>query len=120
MKTPETLGKTFADFPIHHRILTNVLALLSADERVKGIYLSGSFAHGVPDKFSDLDFYILVPDAQLEQIVQAHSPQLAQVSSIVSQFPATHLNDPNMLIVIYEARRVCPFMWISTIRLSEN
>jgi len=78
-----------------------VLGLLEQDQRVLGVYLSGSFASGKPDAYSDLDFGILVPAEARAQIRQEHEKLRAQVGDILSDFPATHLGDPNQVITFY-------------------
>jgi predicted nucleotidyltransferase len=95
------LPSVFTDFPAHRKIAEKVLRLLEQDERVLGVYLSGSFASGRPDEYSDLDFGILVPAEAREQILQEHAKLRAQVGDILADFPATHLGDPNLLITFY-------------------
>jgi hypothetical protein len=102
MDIPENVSQNFNSFSAHKQIFENAVSFLSSDERVKGIYLSGSFSSGNPDKYSDIDLYIVVDDNQLTDIVENHSQKLFQIGKIITQFPATHLNDPNMLIVFYE------------------
>ena len=75
--------------------------LLGQDKRVLGVYLSGSFASGQPDRYSDLDLYILGPAEDREQIVRDHAELREQVGDIVSDFPATHLGNPNQRITLY-------------------
>lgn len=95
------LPSTFVQLPTHKKIAEKIFDLLHQDERVLGIYLSGSFAHGKPDIYSDLDFYILVPAESREQIKKDHEKLRGQVGDIVSSFPATHLGDPNQFITFY-------------------
>jgi predicted nucleotidyltransferase len=100
------LPSAFADFPTHRRIAERILGLLEQDARVLGVYLSGSFASGKPDVYSDLDFGILVRAEAREQVRQEHEKLRAQVGDILSDFPATHLGDPNQVITLY--REDCP------------
>jgi len=92
---------TFALFPTHKAIATKILNLLEQDERVLGVYLSGSFAYGQPDRYSDLDVFILVQAQDREQTKQDHANLRALVGDIVSEFPATHLGNPNQIITLY-------------------
>ena len=96
-----TLPSVFARFPAHKRIAERIFHLLQQDERVLGVYLSGSFAYGQPDMYSDLDFYVLVPTKLREQIKNEHAQLRGQVGDIVCEFPATHLGDPNQLVTLY-------------------
>src|SRR3989338_110542 len=94
--------KKFINFPDHQKVAFSALDLLSRDERVIGLYLSGSFADGQPDKYSDVDINILVEEAQREQIIKDHSRLIQQVGKVATVFPATHMHDPNQIIVFYE------------------
>ena len=91
----------FANLPAHEQIAARILRFLEEDERVLGVYLSGSFARGNPDAYSDLDFYILVPGESREQVEEDHAKLRAEVGDIVSDFPATHLGDPHQFITFY-------------------
>jgi predicted nucleotidyltransferase len=95
------LPRTFHHFPDHRRIAENILRLLRVDERVLGVYLSGSFAAGKPDRYSDLDLYLLVRKEHRERIKQDHSSLRAKVGELISDFPATHMGDPNQIICLY-------------------
>lgn len=95
------LSSTFAQFPAHKEITEKIFHLLQQDERVLGIYLSGSFVYGKPDMYSDVDFYILVPLETREQIKKDHEKLRNQVGDVISDFPATHLGDPNQFITFY-------------------
>jgi predicted nucleotidyltransferase len=95
------LPRTFDHFPCHRRITENILRLLREDERVLGVYLSGSFVSGKPDPYSDLDLYLLVRKEGRERIKQDHFSLRAKVGELISEFPATHMGDPNQIICLY-------------------
>jgi predicted nucleotidyltransferase len=95
------LPRTFDHFPDHRRIAENILRLLREDERVRGVYLSGSFVAGKPDRYSDLDLYLLVRREHRERIKREHSSLRAKVGELISDFPATHMGDPNQIICLY-------------------
>jgi len=44
---------------------------LAADERVRGLWLTGSFGAGEADEFSDVDMFVLLPDSHLPAYVDA-------------------------------------------------
>ena len=92
----------FSNLPDHRKVAFNALNLLSHDGRVHGLYLSGSFADGQPDKFSDIDINILAEEEEREQIIKDHAELIQQVCKIAAVFPAIHLHDPNQIIVFYE------------------
>ena len=43
----------------------------AADERVRGLWLTGSFGAGEADEFSDVDMFVLLPDSHLPAYVDA-------------------------------------------------
>lgn len=95
------LPSSLSTFPTHKKIAERIVALLQQDKRVHGIYLSGSFACGRPDAYSDLDFYILVPEETREQIKADHKTLREKAGDVVSDVVATHLGDPNQFITFY-------------------
>jgi predicted nucleotidyltransferase len=97
------LPPSFDRFSEHRKIAENILERLKPDERVLGVYLSGSFAHGRADRYSDLDFYIVVASEHRDRIKQDHASLRADVGELLSDFPATHMSDPNQLIALYKA-----------------
>lgn len=92
----------FANLPSHGLIFEKSVSLLSSDNRVNGLYLSGSFSKGSSDKYSDIDLSIVVDESRLEEIVDDHTKRYSEVGKIATFFPATHLGDPNQIIVFYE------------------
>lgn len=94
----------FEKFPEHYSVLEKAVSLLITDPRILGIYLSGSFANGQPDQYSDLDINLLVSSADRESVVKDHEKLRSEVAKIATWFPAVHLNNPNQIIVFYEKR----------------
>ena len=88
-------------FPEHYQILQKAVALLAADHRVQGIYLTGSFANGSPDLYSDLDINLIVPTKERETVIKDHQQLREGIAEVATQFPATHLKNPNQIIVFY-------------------
>lgn len=97
------LPTALSRFDSHKAIAESALNLLQQDKRILGIYLSGSFACGNPDRYSDLDFYILVPADIRSRIELDHAQLRRQVGDVISDFPATHLGDPHQFITFYRA-----------------
>ena len=58
----------FDDLPEHGRLLGRALAHFHPDDRVVGLVLSGSLAHGSADFYSDVDLYIVVGDGMLDAV----------------------------------------------------
>ena len=96
------LPRSFDLHPEHRDLASGILQLLLRDEKVLGVYLSGSFAQGKPDRYSDLDLYILVKSQDRDPMKQAHRTLRKNVGELISEFPATHLNDSNQIIALYE------------------
>jgi len=101
-KTSE-LPRSLERYPEHAKIAENIVNWLRADRSVLGVYLSGSFATGKPDRYSDLDFYLLVRTGERERVKREHANLRSEVGELISEFPATHLGDPNQVIALYRA-----------------
>jgi len=100
----ETARPVFEGFADHWRIASRAIERLAADVRVAGIYLSGSFAKGKPDRWSDIDLSIIVvPDGSVDDVIRSHEELIREVAEVATSFPATHLGDPHQLIVFYKA-----------------
>jgi hypothetical protein len=54
----ESARPVFEGFNDHGRVASRAIEHLAADVRVAGLYLSGSFAKGKPDRWSDNDLPI--------------------------------------------------------------
>lgn len=100
----ERARAAFEAFPEHWQIASQAIAAVSADDRVLGLYLSGSFAKGEPDRWSDIDLYVVVTDGQADEVVSDHKELICEVADVATSFPATHLGDPRHSIVFYRAR----------------
>ena len=67
-------------------LVDRVVDDLSADPRVRGLWLTGSFGAGVADEHSDVDVFVLVHEAALasyvdgwlDEVAPAYSPLLAR------------------------------------------
>lgn len=97
------LPPRLSSFPAQKRIAERIVDALLQDDRVEGICLSGSFAYGEPDDYSDLDFCILVASADRDAVIRDHARLREQAGDMVADFPATHLGDPHQLITFYRA-----------------
>jgi predicted nucleotidyltransferase len=54
--------------PKHRDLLERAVAHFSDDDRVSGLILGGSLAHGSPDFYSDVDLYIIVRDESFDTV----------------------------------------------------
>jgi predicted nucleotidyltransferase len=96
-------SERFNGLPVHEEIARRAVDLLVADNAVVGLYLAGSFALGRPDKYSDIDLYVVIPNGSKEEVVRRAASMVQDVGKVATWFPAAHLGDPSQLIVIYEA-----------------
>jgi predicted nucleotidyltransferase len=109
---------SFVNLPDHWQIFERAVIQLAADDRVLGLYLSGSFANGKPDHWSDIDLYIIVEDGQADSIIVEQQKIIASIAPVATSFPATHLGDPHQIIVF--TKRVSRFMWTFSIRSCQS
>jgi predicted nucleotidyltransferase len=96
-------SERFRGLPVHEEIARKAVDMLAADSEVVGLYLAGSFALGHPDRYSDIDLYVVIPDGSKDDVLRRAASMVQDVARVATWFPATHLGDPAQLIVIYEA-----------------
>lgn len=57
-------------------LINCAVQILSGDDRVRGVWLTGSYGRGTNDKFSDVDLWVAVEPAgvagQRESVISAH------------------------------------------------
>jgi predicted nucleotidyltransferase len=94
--------KRFQGLPVHEDIARKAVDLLVADSEVIGLYVAGSFAVGQPDKYSDIDLYVVITDGSKGEVLKRAATMVPDVAEIATWFPATHMGDPAQLIVFYE------------------
>jgi hypothetical protein len=99
----ERARAAFDGFPDQWQIASRAIERLATAERVVGLYLSGSFAKGKPDRWSDIDLYVVVPDGTADEVIGSHERLIRGVGDLATMFPATHLGDPHQIIVFYRA-----------------
>ncbi len=59
--------------PLHHQMFTNrFVAAGQVDERVVAAFISGSYARGTTDAYSDLDFGLIVTDEAYDDFLAEH------------------------------------------------
>ena len=57
----------------------------------------------MPDRWSDVDLYVVVADGMVEEMIDSHHQLIRAVGDVATLFPATHLGDPYQIIVFYRA-----------------
>lgn len=88
--------RRFEGMPVHRNLLEKAVDVLRNDERVKGLYLSGTLS---TDEFSDIDLMVL--SSQEDRIgLEKNSLEIAkQVGDIMSESMSTV---PHTYVVVYE------------------
>lgn len=66
-----------------HQLIDRVTSALTADNRVRALFLSGSFGRGTEDQFSDVDFLALADPADHESLAADWRPTLEAIAPIV-------------------------------------
>ena len=81
-------------------ILERILEVLGSDNRVRALFIGGSFASEQADKYSDLDLYILVDDKQYESFIEDRLQIAQRVAPVL--FHGDVVLDFHLFIVIFE------------------
>jgi predicted nucleotidyltransferase len=90
----------------HAEFVARAVAELPADERILAIAVTGSWARGLMDEYSDVDLILAAaPEDQLG--VVADVARLAgALGPLLSCFPGDHLSQPRLLICLYGPPRL--------------
>jgi predicted nucleotidyltransferase len=67
----------------YHRLFLRAVEVLAADERVRGLWLSGSLARGTADAASDLDLLVAVADESHDEFATAWRTWLGEITPTV-------------------------------------
>ena len=96
---PAELPRTLPDG--HRRVLVSLVERLSADPRIVGVAVAGSFVFDVMDEFSDLDLVVAVEPAQLEDVLGERQRMAGSLGSLLAAFTGEHVGEPRLLICLY-------------------
>jgi hypothetical protein len=66
-----TLARLRADSAAEAELVDTVVAALRDDERLRGLWLTGSLGAGIGDAFSDVDMFLLVPAERVDEYAAA-------------------------------------------------
>ena len=70
--------------PLHHQIITNRFVEASkADERVVAAFISGSYARGTTDIYSDLDFGLIITDEAYDDFLAGREAFIRLLGELV-------------------------------------
>ena len=81
--------------------INQALPALKRDRRILGVALGGSYSRNEMDDFSGLDFIIAVEPDEFENILKDRVMIAEQLGTLLSCFPAEHINLPEILICLY-------------------
>ena len=81
-------------------ILKKISEALSSDNRVRALFVGGSFAADKANRYSDLDLYIVVDNEQYQQFVDDRLKMAQRVAPVL--FHGDVLMDFHLFIVIFE------------------
>lgn len=114
------LPALFERLPRHRAKAAAACRAALADPDVVGMAVTGSFATGIADEFSDVDLRVYVRPDAVEGVV-ARIPDLAAAAgSVVALFVAEHLAIPTLTIVLYEDLVHVDFDVVSADRAAEH
>jgi predicted nucleotidyltransferase len=99
----EPVMARLANFPIHGAALAYLVRSISS-LRPRALGVKGSLASGNFDRYSDIDFYVVVDDAEARDALREPIFDAAtKFGRPIASFAATHLNDPYMLVAFCES-----------------
>lgn len=85
----------------HQTFLENAVTQLSADERLLGVAVGGSWCTGEMDRFSDVDLVIAVADQSFDAVMQDR-PRIARgLGDYLGGFTGEHVGEHRLLICLY-------------------
>lgn len=98
----------------HWAMIARIQAACEADARVLGLWLGGSFAHGAPDAYSDIDLVLVCEDeAHAALLVQAEA-FAAQAGDLIGFFRGDHVGEPRLFIALYDQPLLhVDFKWVA-------
>ncbi|WIG59721.1 MAG: hypothetical protein OJF49_002468 [Ktedonobacterales bacterium] len=65
----------------HQRVVNRFIAACQADDRVIAAFLSGAYARGAADAYSDLDLGLITTDATYDEFFASHAAFIQQIGS---------------------------------------
>src|SRR5215813_1169702 len=82
----------------HQVIINRALEVCQADERIVALFLVGSYVNGHPDKYSDLDLYLLTKD-EAHADFAAHRAEFIQ--ALGEPLFVENFDQPNFVFLIF-------------------
>jgi predicted nucleotidyltransferase len=88
--------------PEHTSFVEKVISVLKEDERILGIALGGSWARNEMDKYSDLDFSIVVRPEHIGPVLNERIEIAGKVGALINAFTGEHVGDNRIIICMFD------------------
>ncbi|MFD5450569.1 nucleotidyltransferase domain-containing protein [Streptomyces sp. NPDC003470] len=85
---------------LHSQFLGDVLPRIRQDARVAGVAITGSFAEGRPDVYSDLDLILVVDDEAYDMVMGERLVLIGSWAPLVAGFTGEHVGEPRLIITL--------------------
>jgi hypothetical protein len=85
----------------HQAFLDRLIAAVRDDARFIGLLGCGSMTHGGFDVWSDLDFTLVVEEADYADVLASREMFAAALGGLLSAFTGEHVGEPRLLICLY-------------------
>lgn len=95
MKYPASLPQT------HQRLLERIIQTLSADPRIVGIGIGGSYVSDTMDKYSDLDLVIAIDPASYPEVMAQRFDIVSSIEGKLAAFTGEHVGEPRLIIALF-------------------
>ena len=86
---------------VQRSFINRALPVFKKDKRIVGVALGGSYANGMMDEYSGLDFIIAVDPPKLPYIISEGAEIAEKLGMLLACFTAEHIQRPEMLICMY-------------------
>ncbi|MBB3276894.1 MULTISPECIES: nucleotidyltransferase domain-containing protein [unclassified Pseudoxanthomonas] len=87
--------------PQHQAFVERVRAGVSRDPRLKALLAGGSYVHGGFDRYSDLDFVVVVESGGSSEVMATRRQFAESLGDLLSAFSGEHVGEPRLLICLY-------------------
>jgi len=93
---------SFGALPLHRAKVDAISRYAAGRPEVVGMAVTGSFAAGYPDPYSDVDLRIAVEDGALEAALADRREFADAGGTVVAIFTGEHVGVPELVIVLYD------------------
>jgi hypothetical protein len=87
--------------PLHAEFVEKVRAAVALDRRLAALLAGGSYIHGGFDQHSDLDFVLVVDEADYADVMASRMQFAEGIGGLLSAFTGEHVGEPRLLICLY-------------------